>query len=249
MESKHTEAHIRHIDEYFATPKKEVKVFERTQTFSPWIRVTHWVRAFAIFFLIFSGFYLAYPFLTPNPNAEPTGFLYAIFRSWHIIIGFLLICVSVGRLYLFLFKEQRMSIAELFDRKVWISQIKFYLLLGPHPRAHGVYNPLQFFSYFCLTMLLPIISITGIVLYYNVYHEGLGAVLEVMFKWVEVLCGGLANVRKIHHITTWLICIFIPVHIYMVVWNANKYLDGGMDSIIGGFRYAEKDDAEIEAKK
>lgn len=224
---------------------KEDKLFKRSLTFSAVVRLFHWIRAFCIFFLIFSGFYIAYPFLAPEPSSEPTNFLYALFRSWHIMVGFLLISVSIFRLYFFLFvsrnASERMSFGDLFDVKIWIGQIKNYLFLGPHPHIHGVYNPLQFFAYLSLAILVLIVSLTGVVLYYNVYHDGLGAILETLFKWFEVACGGLSNVRKIHHIATWAICLFIPVHIYMAVWNAVKHPDGGVDSIIGGFRYQEKD--------
>ncbi|RDU64111.1 Ni/Fe-hydrogenase, b-type cytochrome subunit [Helicobacter sp. MIT 14-3879] len=223
--------------------KTEEKTFKRSPTFTPVVRFFHWVRAFSIFFLIFSGFYIAYPFFAPEPNGEPTNFLYALFRSWHIMVGFLLISVSIFRLYLFLVsgrnKNERMSASDLFNKDIWIGQIKNYLFLGPHPHIKGVYNPIQFCSYFLLAILVLIISLTGIVLYYNVYHNGLGAFLQSAFKWFEVALGGLANVRKLHHITTWAIMIFIPIHVYMVVWNAIKHPDGGADSIIGGFRYQE----------
>lgn len=219
------------------------KIFKRSLTFTPIVRFFHWIRAFSIFFLIFSGFYIAYPFLIPEPSGEPTNFLYALFRSWHIIAGFALIAVSIARLYLFFAstrnKNERMSMSDLFNFKLWIGQIKNYLFLGVHPHVKGVYNPIQFVAYFSLALLVLIISLTGVILYYNVYHNGLGGILQVIFKPLEVALGGLSNVRALHHITTWAICIFIPVHIYMVVWNAVKHPDGGADSIIGGFRYQE----------
>lgn len=230
---------------------RKAKVFSRNLTFSPVVRLFHWIRAFCIFFLIFSGFYIAYPFLAPEPNGEPTNFLYALFRSWHIMVGFLLISVSIFRLYFYFFvaknANERMSAQDLFNVRIWIAQIKNYLFLGPHPHIHGVYNPLQYFAYLLLAVLVLIISLTGVVLYYNVYHDGLGGILAVCFKWFEVLCGGLANVRMIHHITTWAICIFIPIHIYMAVWNAVKQPDGGVDSIVGGYRYQEKSAESTES--
>lgn len=228
---------------------RKAKLFYRHLTFSPAVRLFHWIRAFSIFFLIFSGFYIAYPFLAPEPNGEPTNFLYALFRSWHIMVGFLLISVSFFRLYFYIFvsknANERVSARDLLNTRLWIAQIKNYLFLGPHPHIHGVYNPLQFFSYLMLAILVLIISLTGVVLYYNVYHDGLGAILATCFKWFEVLCGGLANVRQIHHITTWAICIFIPIHVYMAVWNAVKQPDGGVDSIVGGYRYQDNETKDL----
>lgn len=74
--------------------------------FSKLTRIFHWIRALAIFGLIATGFYLAYPFLAPNNfTGEPVGFLYALMRSWHLILGFLLIAVTIFRLYLLLTKN------------------------------------------------------------------------------------------------------------------------------------------------
>lgn len=218
--------------------------FKRSLTFHPVVRLFHWVRAACVVFLIFSGFYIAYPFLAPEPSGEPTNFLYALFRSWHIMAGFLLVAVTMFRLYYFIAKSSRgaekIHLDEVFDIRVWIGQVKNYLFLGAHPHIKGLYNPLQVFAYFSFGMMLVLISLTGFVLYYNVYHDGLGGVLAVCFKWFEVACGGLANVRQLHHITTWAICIFIFTHIYMAVWNAIKHPDGGIDSMVGGYRYQKK---------
>ncbi|PAF42004.1 Ni/Fe-hydrogenase, b-type cytochrome subunit [Helicobacter sp. 11S03491-1] len=217
------------------------KKFQAYKEFSGLTRIFHWIRAFAIFGLIFTGFYIAFPFLQSQPSPQPTNFLQAYIRSWHLFLGFALIGVSIFRLYLFIFDRasrlERVSFYQCLSPKVWIEQIKVYLWVGKHPHIKGAYNPLQFVTYFILAVLTLIICLTGVVLYYNVYHNGLGSVLEDYFKWFEVMCGGLANVRLIHHIVTWAFIIFIPVHIYMVIWNSLKYPNGGADAMISGLRY------------
>ena len=68
--------------------------------FSFWLRFTHWIRVIAIIILTFTGFYIAVPFIAPLlSQGEPNNFLYALMRSWHIVFGFLLICVTLGKLY------------------------------------------------------------------------------------------------------------------------------------------------------
>lgn len=216
--------------------------FKAYTEFSGLTRIFHWIRAISIFGLIATGAYIAVPFLQPTPTAEPTLFTQAYIRSFHIILGFILIGISIFRLYLFFFdrngsKEERQSFKQFTQPQAWIDTIKCYIWIGKHPHIEGAYNPLQFMSYFILAVLILLISLTGVALYANVYHSGLGAVLGVCFKWVEVVCGGLANVRTIHHILTWAFVIFIPVHIYLVFWNSVKYPNGGADSIISGIRY------------
>jgi len=216
--------------------------FKAHKEFSGLTRILHWIRAFSIFGLICSGFYIAVPFLQTTPSIEPNVFVQAYIRTIHLILGFILIGISFFRLYLFLFDkngslEERRSFKQFLQPNMWISQVKTYLWIGKHPHIDGAYNPIQFASYFILGILVLLISLTGVSLYANVYHSGLGEILGVCFKWVEVVCGGLANVRAIHHILTWAFIIFIPVHIYMAVWNAVKYPNGGIDAIVSGVRY------------
>ena len=75
--------------------------------FSKLTRIFHWIRALAIFALIATGFYLAYPFLSANPDYE----IYSLSRIWHISIGFLLIAISIFRISLFLQKNVKWSVA------------------------------------------------------------------------------------------------------------------------------------------
>lgn len=207
-------------------------------------RFLHWVRAFMIIFLIASGFYIAYPFLQPNANSEPTGFLQAYSRAFHCIAGFVLICASIFRVYLFFFARssnpERTSILQVFNPIIWFKTIGAYLFIAHHPHIKGAYNPLQFCTYLMLGILTLVICVTGVSLYSNVYHSGLGAFSAAWFGWVEIVCGGLANVRAIHHIVTWVFIIFIPVHIYLVIWNSVRYPNGGADAMISGIRYVDK---------
>ncbi|AXH09485.1 Ni/Fe-hydrogenase, b-type cytochrome subunit [Malaciobacter halophilus] len=215
--------------------------------FSFWLRVTHWVRAVAIVILTASGFYIAYPFIAPAHNGgEPVNFLNALFRSWHVIFGFLLIAVTIGKFYLFFFDKQsdieRASFKDFINPVVWIKQIKYYLLVGKHPHGKGVYNPLQFMAYLGVYGAIILISLTGLILYIHVYHEGMGGMLYDILRPVEVMMGGLAWVRELHHIAMWIFIIFLPIHIYLAIFNSVYGKSGAMDSIFSGYRWIKKKD-------
>ncbi|RXJ60839.1 Ni/Fe-hydrogenase, b-type cytochrome subunit [Candidatus Marinarcus aquaticus] len=214
--------------------------------FSVWLRITHWVRALAIVILTFTGFYLGYPFIAPALNmGEPTNFFNALMRSWHQIFGFLLICVTIGKSYLFILdkesKIERVSVKDFLSLKIWINQIKYYLFIGKHPHLKGVYNPLQFVAYVGVYAALFVICLTGVILYVHVYHEGLGGLLYPLMRPIEVLLGGLAMVREIHHIAMWFFIIFLPIHIYLAVFNSIFGEEGSMDSIISGYKWEKED--------
>ncbi len=212
--------------------------------FSSGLRWTHWIRAFSIFALTVTGFYIAYVFISPETSKEPILFLNAEMRMWHQIIGFLLIAITLYKTFLFLFdimsKKERISFWDFISPKIWIQQIKYYLFMGEHPKIRGVYNPLQFVAYIGLYAMVYAVCITGLILYVHVYHEGLGGFLYDYMRPLEALMGGLANVREIHHIAMWGILIFTLVHVYMAVFNSIMGREGSIDSIVSGLRF-EKD--------
>ena len=209
--------------------------------FSIGLRFTHWVRAVSIVILVISGFYLSYVFQSPSPDSEPVNFMQAKYRLIHQAVGFVLIACVLFKIYLFFFdklsSKERKSIVDIFDVKLWINQIKFYLFMGKHPHLKGVYNPLQFVTYFCFYVVILGIILTGLILYVHVYHEGLGGLLYDVLRPFEAMLGGLAQVRTYHRILMWVIIIFVFVHIYMAVFNAVKGKDGAMDAIISGYKF------------
>ncbi|GAA8195647.1 Ni/Fe-hydrogenase, b-type cytochrome subunit [Helicobacter pylori] len=212
--------------------------------YSGFVRFFHWVRALSIFALIATGFYIAYPFLQPNSSFyKGVYLLQAYVRSFHVMFGFLLISALIFRTYLFFTKEslmERRSFGQLLSPKAWIDQMKAYFLISGKTHTKGLYNPIQLVAYFTLVVLIVLMSLSGVVLYYNVYHAGLGAFLASAFKWFEVLCGGLANVRFIHHLATWGIILFVPVHVYMVFFHSIRYESSGADSMINGYGYTKE---------
>lgn len=219
--------------------KKHIAEYE----FSIGYRLTHWIRAICIVILIVSGLYIAYVFQKPEISGDPVLFMQAKWRFVHLVFGFVMIGAFIFKTYLFFFdklsKKERVSIKDFFNPKIWIAQIKYYLFIGSHPHLKGVYNPLQFASYIFFYIVLFLISLTGLILYIHVYHEGLGGLLYDMLMPVEALMGGLANVRVVHHLCMVIIMIFVPVHVYMAIFNAVKGKNGSMDAIISGYKFPQ----------
>ncbi|MDD3462875.1 MAG: Ni/Fe-hydrogenase, b-type cytochrome subunit [Sulfurospirillaceae bacterium] len=213
--------------------------------FSAGLRWTHWIRAVSIFALTVSGFYLAYVFIAPETSDEPVLFLNAKFRMWHEIIGFVLIAVTIFKSYLFLADrvsiKERVAFWDLINPKIWYQQIMYYLFLGKHPELKGAYNPIQFLAYIGLYAMVFLICVTGVILYAHSYHDGLGGVLLGFVRPLEAWMGGLSMVREIHHIAMWAILIFVPVHIYMAIFNSIMGKEGSIDAIISGYRFNKTD--------
>lgn len=199
-------------------------------------RVLHWIRALVITGLTVTGFYIASPFLSPGESTSDL--VYAEWVYWHVLLGFILLSAGLLRIFLFFFgkdsNRELRSLKDVFSIKSWVTQLKSYFFIG-ELKKKGIYGPLQFFSYFMVTVMVILTSITGLILYVHIYHAGLGGFLYDAMRTVEVWMGGLATVRLIHHITMWGFIIFIPIHVYMVIWSAIRFKHGGLDVMFTGY--------------
>jgi Ni/Fe-hydrogenase 1 B-type cytochrome subunit len=218
--------------------KTEIK---RELEFAATYRWQHWIRALSVFILTLTGFYIAYPFISPAPNPEPTSFMYALFRGWHEIMGFVLVAVFLYKSFLFLFERnhyiERVAFKDIFNLKIWKEQLGYYLFINKHPKLSGVYNPLQLLAYVVFYLMFFGIIITGLILYIHTYHNGFASFITKPLEILEVFMGGLAVVRQWHHILMWGIIIFFITHLYMAVFNAVFRKEGGMDAIFSGLKW------------
>lgn len=217
---------------------------EQELEFSTFYRLHHWVRVLSIIMLTITGFYIAYPFVESNVNAEPTNFMYAFFRSWHVIFGFVAIAMALAKTYYFFFvksdRAEIRSVKDVFSLKNWSKQIGYYFLVTKHPALTGAYNVIQFLAYVGFYIMMTGLILTGLILYVHVYHEGLGGLLYEPMRYFEVMFGGLANVREWHHLLMWGVIIFVVAHVYMAVFNAVYGKEGTIESIISGYKWHKK---------
>ena len=213
-------------------------------------RILHWIRALVITGLIITGFYLADPFLSSDGSTDKL--LFGKWAMWHFILGFILISSGLLRIYLFFFGKdsdgELRSLRDVFSIKSWIIQLKSYFFIG-ELRKKGFYGPLQFITYSAIAVLVIVASVTGLILYVHVYHQGLGGLLYDSMRAVEAWMGGLANVRYIHHIVMWGYLIFIPIHIYLVIWSAIRFKHSALDVMFTGYDYHLKKEQEKEDEK
>jgi Ni/Fe-hydrogenase 1 B-type cytochrome subunit len=216
---------------------EHIATHNRQLIFTPAIRIFHWLRALSILVLVITGFYISWPFLVAPASTD------VLVQGWirfaHIIFGFLLTSITFVRFYLFFFSRnniERRSFKDVLSIKSWIAQLKSYLWMGKLDKA-GVYGPLQFMTYVAISFVALIICITGLVLYANVYHLGVGGMLGDVSAWITALCGGLAPLRIYHHYLTWAFIIFVVIHVYMAVWAGIRFKHNSVDSIVSGYDY------------
>ena len=200
--------------------------------------INHWVMAIAVLVLIVTGFYIASPF-TIYSGETVNKFFMGNMRYVHILFGIILMFIFIWRLYLAFFSKFHADWKDFFS---WLDfdctwkQIKFYLLIEKESPSHEdcIYGPMQALAYSGLFFFIFAIVITGLILMGAGYHAGFTAFFYKILKPVENMLGGLAIVRYVHHILTWLFILFIVVHVYMAFWYDAVLKEGTVSSMISG---------------
>jgi Ni/Fe-hydrogenase 1 B-type cytochrome subunit len=231
------------------------------------IRVNHWLMVICIFGLIVTGFYIARPFTVLAPETTDitfhslippvvsvevvkaetyNKFFMGYTRYIHLICGTILAFLFIWRVYLMFFSRFHADFKDFFawtDTKNFWTQIKFYLLISEKKPEHNyLYGPLQSLAYGGLLLMLVVLLITGMILAGVDYSGGVIGIIYTILHPIQKFLGGLATVRFIHHIFTWLVILFVVVHIYMAFWYDIVFKEGTISSMVSGrvFRKAHE---------
>lgn len=204
------------------------------------IRAMHWLAAGSILVLIVTGFYIGRPYFMTSGEASEH-FLMGRVRLLHFVAAAVLVGTAVVRVYwLFagnryerwpaLFPVSRKSVRGLFRMAA------YYLMLPRSRRPHYLgHNPLQQLAYTAIYATAALVVLTGFALYAQAEPGGL--VWRLTAWWLPWFPGGLRGVRLVHHASTWVFLVFIPLHVYLALRADVMDREGTTSSIFSGGRW------------
>lgn len=173
-----------------------------------WVRITHWVNAFAVLILVTSGWriYNASPLFDFRiPNEITLGGWLAGAIQWHFAAMWLL--ALNGIVYLLL-----NALTGRIQRKFWPWSPRAFLhdvaaaLRGKLSHADpSRYNAVQKAAYLFVWADLLLLVLSGLVLWKN-----------VQFPLLRALMGGYEAARYVHFFSMAFLAAFIAVHLAMV---------------------------------
>ncbi len=202
------------------------------------VRLTHWLNVLSILALAVTGIYIGAPYLfAVNENQ----FIMAKMRYVHFISSYVFTVSFLVRIY-WMFAGNKFSRWRQF---VPISKERLETLYGATayycflrekcPRVIG-HTALAGVTYLLLFILFLIEILTGFALY---SQSHIGAFWTLMGGWLFAVMGE-GTVRLVHHMITWLIAVFVIVHIYIAWLNDLSERNGLMSSIFSGYKSVEE---------
>lgn len=209
------------------------------------LRIAHWVSAFSIVTLVVTGFYIGRPYFMTQGEAVDH-FLMGRMRLWHLVSAALLVGAAVLRIYLLAAGnrfERFGSLVPLGRKSLLglVDTLRYYMLLEPREQRSNWlgHNPLQQTIYTLFYGLLILQILSGFALYSLADPGGL---FDQLFGWTRQLPGGIQGVRLFHHMATWAIVTFVPVHVYLGVREDVLDREGTISSILSGGRWVPADE-------
>jgi Ni/Fe-hydrogenase 1 B-type cytochrome subunit len=192
----------------------------------------HWIRVISIAVLVFTGFYIYWPFIPGGPDS----FIMASMRFFHFVAAYALILGLVVRIY--------MAFKSTFDadwRDFSVTQnlknipdvLGYYLFIKGSHKEYRRYNPLQALAYLFTGVVIILTALTGAAL----YHGSLFLVFPANgFRWVNTLLGGESYTRIWHMLFMWYFIIFVLVHVYLAISITLIEKDRTLTSIFTGMK-------------
>lgn len=169
-------------------------------------RIYHWLHLASMVVLVFTGFFIHYPFFQGSMGTM---------RFLHFVAMYVLIFNLIIRLsFAFLSKSRDFRMFGL-GMVVWrnlFGTLAYYLFLKKElpEEVRGVYNPPQRLAYIVFAPLIVIQAMTGFALY---------TPTEGYFTWLTSMAGGLEMVRVWHFSIMWVFILIVAIHVYLSLFE------------------------------
>ena len=226
------------------TPRKldlrEVYVWELP------VRIYHWVNVICIVMLCITGYLIGNPLVLGGHYEASDSFFFGNIRFLHFLFSFLFFFNYIMRTYWAFVgnKYSRWYNYIPYTKRQWKefwAVMRVDILQIKHENIESVgHNSLASFTYLIVFLLFLMQSLTG----FGMYAAMSDGWFPKMFAWIVPLLGGDEMTRHIHHILMWVFIIFSLIHIYLCFYHDYVERRGVTSSMIGGWKFIEKENLE-----
>jgi Ni/Fe-hydrogenase 1 B-type cytochrome subunit len=210
------------------------------------VRVPHWINVICVFMLCVTGYLIGNPIVLGGHIEASDSFFFGTVRFVHFLFSFLFFFNYIYRTYWGFAgnKYARWYNFVPFKKKHWQEiwlVIKVDILQIKHFDIETVgHNRLSSFFYFIIFILYLLQCLTG----FGLYAAMSDSWFPKLFAWIIPVLGGDEMTRHIHHVLMWLFIAFSMFHIYLVFYHDWVERRGIASSMIGGWKYIEKENLE-----
>ncbi len=239
------------------------KGYKKVERMTSTMRAIHWVNFFSMIVAIATGLYIAAPYYQTF-IADPAVDKYVMaWNRWgHFIVAIIFDVTSIVVAYLYFFSRFEQPYKKVLPTgkniKEFFAVLMNLLTLNRSKNFDSTHSDSFNTVYFTIFhLLLAWMLFTGLQLYVHGLESGessIGAwwpaMLHLVTDWTvpvsHALVGGgptatLMDVRISHHMTMWLIIVWVVFHIYYQVWRTIFWQEGDIAIAFGGSKFVKEE--------
>ncbi len=227
--------------------------YKKIERMTPAMRIIHWANAICMIAAIITGLYIAHPYYQSFIAEGAVDKYVMAWNRWaHFISAIIFDVTSIVVAYLYFFSRFEKPYKKLIPSgknvKEFGEVILNLLTLNRRKRFDSTHNDSFNTTYFTIFhLLLFFMLFTGLQLYVHGLESGESGIgtwwpafLHITTDWTIPVTGGtLMDVRIAHHITMWLIIVWIVFHIYYQVWRTIFWQEGDIAIVFGGSKFVK----------
>ena len=230
--------------------------YKRVERMTLFMRLNHWVVAICMVAAVITGLYIGHPYYQ-TLIAEPAVNKYVMaWNRWiHFMAAIIFDVSSIVIVYLYFFSRFEKPILKLLPTpknikefvQVFINLITFNRVKKFDSSHSDSFNTVYFFIFH---LLLAWMLFTGLQLSVHGLESGLSsigswwpAILHWATDWTVAVTGGTyMDVRISHHITMYIIIVWVMFHIYYQIWRTIYWQEGDIAIVFGGSKFTKEED-------
>jgi Ni/Fe-hydrogenase 1 B-type cytochrome subunit len=222
--------------------------YQRVYVWEQPVRWFHWINAASIVALGVTGWLIAHPPAFLSAQEASFSYWFGTVRFVHFLFGYIFAANFAFRLYWSFvgnkFAHWRnflpLTLAQL--RQIW-AVLKVDVLQSSNKPVHTLgHNSMAYFTYAGTGLLTVFQIVSGFALYAPTSESW----FPQLFTWIVPLFGSELTLRIFHYAILWAFVIFTLVHVYLTFYHDYVEGHGVLSSIVGGWKFMEKHQAEAE---
>lgn len=215
------------------------------------VRLYHWVNFICITVLAATGYLIGTP-MAIKSAAEPSAqFWFGTVRFIHFVSAYIFLFNFILRLYWGFVGNEFASWRNFIphNRGQWreaVEVLSIDILQVRHKTLFSVgHNALAGFTYFLMFLAFAFQVVTG----FGMYSAMSKSWFPKLFAWIVPLMGGDFAVRQWHHMMLWFFIIVGVIHVYLVFYHDYVEGRGTASSMVGGWKFIDRDDVPRKSQR
>lgn len=229
--------------------------YNKIKRMTAFMRLNHWVVAICMVAAIITGLYIAHPYYQSMISQDSANTFVMAWNRWiHFMAAIIFDVSSIVIAYLYFFSRFEKPYKKLIPNgtniKEFVEVVVNLITLNRVKRfdsSHSDSFNIVYFTIFHLLLLWMLL--TGLQLYVHGLASGQSSIgawwpwmLHLATDWTVWATGGTyMDVRIAHHMSMYVIIVWVMFHIYYQVWRSVFWQEGDINIVVGGTKFVKEE--------